>query len=203
MGDGLPEFSGRTITEAKQMGYLKYVREAWKKPQETMPELWHERLIKWRREPSTIKLEHPTRLDRARSLGYKAKNGFVIARQRVPRGGRMREKPAGGRRSKTARRLFILDQNYQTVAELRAQKKFPNCEVLNSYWVAQDGRFYWYEVILVDKEHPEILADKQLKWMAKPVHQGRVYRGLTSSARRSRGLLHHGKGAEKLRKNKY
>lgn len=185
------------------MGYLKYVREAWKTPRESMPEMWRERLLQWRREPVTIRIEHPTRIDRARSLGYKAKKGFVLVRQRVLRGGRMREKPSGGRRSKSSRRLLILDQSYQTVAEARAQKKYQNCEVLNSYWVAEDGLFYWYEIILVDKDHPEILADKQLKWIAKPVHQGRVYRGLTSSAKKSRGLLHKGKGAEKLRKNMY
>jgi large subunit ribosomal protein L15e len=181
------------------MGYLKYVREAWKKPQENMPALWRERLLKWRLEPATVKLDHPTRIDRARSLGYKAKNGFVLARQRVQRGGRMRERPAGGRRSKNARRLKILSMNYQLVAEQRAQKKFPNCEILNSYWVAQDGIYYWFEVILIDKENPEIIADKQLGWIAKPENRGRVYRGLTSAARRSRGLMNKGKGAEKIR----
>jgi len=189
----------RTTTEAINMGYLKYVRQVWKRPKDSMPELWRERLIKWRQEPTTVKLEHPTRIDRARSIGYRAKPGFIIARQRVDRGGRMREKPAGGRRSHTARRLKILNMPYQLVAEQRAQKKFPNCEVLNSYWLAKDGLYYWFEVILVDKENPQILADPLLGWMAKPVHRGRVYRGLTSTGRKSRGLLHKGKGAEKIR----
>ncbi|KKT75754.1 MAG: 50S ribosomal protein L15e, partial [Candidatus Peregrinibacteria bacterium GW2011_GWA2_44_7] len=40
-----------------------------------------------RKEPVTLVLEHPTRLDRARSLGYKAKQGCIVARQRVGRGG--------------------------------------------------------------------------------------------------------------------
>ena len=83
------------------MGYLKYVREAWKK--ELAPELTKERLIKWRREPATIRVEHPTRPDRAHSLGYKAKQGFIVVRQRVMRGGRMRPKIHGGRRPKASR----------------------------------------------------------------------------------------------------
>ena len=34
----------------------------------------------------TMRIEHPTRLDKARKLGYKAKQGFVVARTRVRRG---------------------------------------------------------------------------------------------------------------------
>ncbi|MBN1544427.1 50S ribosomal protein L15e [Candidatus Woesearchaeota archaeon] len=181
------------------MGYLKYIRRAWKAPKENMPEIWRERLLKFRREPVTVRIERPTRIDRARSLGYRAKPGFVIVRQRVKRGGRKREKVAGGRRSKTRRVTKILNMNYQQIAEQRAQVKYPNCEVLNSYWVAQDGINYWYEVILVDKEHPQIAADKQLSWMTKPEHKGRVFRGLTSAGRKTRGLRRKGKGAEKVR----
>jgi large subunit ribosomal protein L15e len=181
------------------MGYLKYVRELWKKPMENMPELWRERLIKWRQEPATVRLEKPTRIDRARSLGYRAKPGFVVVRQRVNRGGRQRAQIRSGRRSKTMRRVKILGMNYKQVAEQRAQKKYVNCEVLNSYWLAKDGKHYWFEVILVDKDHPQILADNELKWMAEPQHRGRVFRGLTSSGRTARGLHRKGKGAEKIR----
>jgi len=181
------------------MGYLKYVRKAWKKPQESNPELWRARLLQWRREPVTVRLDRPTRIDRARSLGYKAKKGFVIVRQRVQRGGRMREKFKSGRRSKTRRRVKIVGMNYQQVAEQRAVKKYTNCEVLNSYWVCQDGRYAWYEVILVERDAPELLKDRQLSWVGKTEHKGRVFRGLTSAGRKSRGLRRKGKGAEKVR----
>ncbi|MFQ5474292.1 MAG: 50S ribosomal protein L15e [Candidatus Nanoarchaeia archaeon] len=181
------------------MGYLKYVRALWKKPQEKMPEVWRERLIKWRREPVTVRTERPTRSDRARSLGYRAKQGIFVVRQRLSRGGRQREKITGGRRSKHSRRMKIVGKSYQQVAEQRAQKKYVNCEVLNSYWVAQDGQSIWYEVIMVDKDHPQITKDKNLRWISRPAHRGRVARGLTSSGKKSRGLLHKGKGAEKIR----
>jgi large subunit ribosomal protein L15e len=181
------------------MGYLKYIRKAWKKPQENMPELWRERLLKWRRDPVTLRVEKPTRIDRARSLGYKAKKGFVVVRQRVVRGGRKREQFKGGRRSKAMRRVKTVGVNYQQVAEQRVQKKFTNCEVLNSYWVAQDGKYAWYEVILVDKDSPQIMADKKLKWVTKSEQKGRVFRGLTSAGKKSRGLRKKGKGAEKIR----
>ena len=169
------------------MGMYKYVRNLWKKPKQNMPELWRERLIKWRKDPSTVRIERPTRIDRARSLGYKAKQGFLVVRQKVPRGGHMRPKIRKGRRSKHSRRVLILGKSYKQIAEERANKKFPNCEVLNSYWVAQDGKHYWFEIILIDKAHPVILADNDINWITQKQQTRRVYRGLTSSARKSRG----------------
>ena len=182
------------------MGFYKYMRQAWEKPRETLGDLYTGRLIAWRDEPVVLRLDGPTRLDRARSLGYKAKQGVFAARVRVLRGGHFRPKMAGGRRPKAMRRMKIVGKSYQWIAEERAQDKFLNCEVLNSYLVAQDGKHYWYEVILVDRDHPSVLADKDLAWVAQAQHRGRVYRGLTASGKRGRGILtHKGKGAEKLR----
>jgi len=179
------------------MGLYKHIREAWKKPKQTLKEINRERLISWRREPSTLRIERPTRLDRARSLGYRAKQGIIVVRQRVARGGRQREKFRSGRRPKHMRRKKIVAKNYQQVAEERANKKFVNCEVLNSYKVGKDGLYYWYEIILVDRDHPQILKDKKLGWMA--FKRGRAQRGLTSTGRKSRGLRHKGMGTEKIR----
>jgi len=178
----------------------KHIRKLWKKPRKTMPELWQKRLILWRKDPVTIRIKRPTRLDRARSLGYKAKKGFILVRQRVGRGGHKRPNITGGRRPKHARQKMVLNMNYQTIAEQRANKKYKNCEVLNSYWVAQDAQYKWYEIILVDPMHPQILADKNVSWMFRK--RGRVFRGLTSSGKKSRGLRNKGKGAEKVRPSK-
>lgn len=181
------------------MGMYKYVREAWKKPKENLKEFWTERMIKWRKQPVTIRLDRPTRIDRARSLGYKAKEGIFVVRQKLKRGGRMKPKPAGGRRPKRYGKRFTLRKNLQVIAEERANKKYKNCEVLNSYLVAKDGTHAWYEIILVDVNSPSIKADKDLKWIAEKQHTGRTYRGLTSAGRKMRGLRHKGKGAEKVR----
>ena len=181
------------------MGTYKYIRQAWKKPKEAIPDLWKTRLILWRRQPATVRMERPTRLDRARSLGSRAKQGIIVARQRVLRGGRQKPKPAGGRRPKRMSRRKIVGKSYQQVSEERASKAFKNCEVLNSYYVAKDGMYYWYEVILVDKSHPAVIADPRLSWVAKQHQKGRAFRGITSAGRKSRALLHKGKGAEKAR----
>ncbi|MBS1266627.1 MAG: 50S ribosomal protein L15e [Candidatus Woesearchaeota archaeon] len=179
------------------MGMYKYIREAWKKPKNS--EFWKKRLIKWRKEPVTVRIKRPTRLDKARSLGYRAKQGFVVVRQRINRGGKMRPQIRAGRRSKTSRRRFVLGKNYQQIAEERANKKFKNCEVLNSYEVGKDGRHYWFEIILVDRSHARIRSDKTIQWITSRKHKRRAYRGLTSAARKSRGLRNKGKGAEKVR----
>jgi LSU ribosomal protein L15E len=58
------------------------------------------RLIQWRRDPVVTRVEKPTRLNRAREIGYKAKPGFVVARVRVRRGGLNKPRPNSGRRPK-------------------------------------------------------------------------------------------------------
>ncbi|MBS3137621.1 50S ribosomal protein L15e [Candidatus Woesearchaeota archaeon] len=181
------------------MGLYQYIREAWKKPDDTIKQVMQQRLIEWRREPATFRIERPTRLDRARSLGYRAKPGILVVRQRVQRGGHWKPKPDGGRKPKRFGMHMVLKKSYQRIAEERAADKYPNCEVLNSYWVAKDGNYYWFEVIIIDKNHPAIKSDKQLSWIAEKQHTGRAYRGLTSAARRGRGMHRKGVGAEKVR----
>ncbi|PLW79386.1 50S ribosomal protein L15e [Candidatus Woesearchaeota archaeon] len=181
------------------MGLYQQIREAWKKPKTTIGDELKNYLIQWRKEPVTIKLERPTRLDRARSLGYKAKQGIVVVRQRVSITRRMREQPAGGRRPKANRRKKVVAKNFQQIAEERAQKKYVNLRVLNSYWVASDGKNHWYEIIFVDTEHPVIKSDKNLSVLGAKQHKGRVFRGLSSAGKKSRGLRNKGKGAEKIR----
>ncbi len=169
------------------MGVYKYIRQLWNQPKENLGELYKERIREWRKQPATVRLERPTRLDRARSLGYRAKQGFIIVRQRVRRGGHRRTHVGRkGRRSKRYHLRMTLIKNYQQIAEERAAKKYPNCEVLNSYWVGKDPLYYWYEVILVDKSHPAILSDKTISWITEPQHTRRVFRGLTSAGRKSR-----------------
>ncbi|MAG77751.1 50S ribosomal protein L15e [archaeon] len=180
------------------MGMYQEIRKLWKRPKQNLGTLYRERLIQWRREPTIISIERPTRLDRARSLGYRAKKGISVMRVRVKRGGRQREQRKKGRRSKTQRRRKIVGMSYQWIAENRAQKKHVNMEVLNSYQVAKDGLFYWFEVIMVDPQRPEIKSDKKLNFLCK--ERKRVFRGKTSAARKSRGLSRNkGIGAEKLR----
>lgn len=157
------------------------------------------KIASFRREGTVTRIDRPTRIDRARSLGYKSKQGFVLARVQVKKGVRKRPKPSGGRRPKRAGRFFSLGKSKRLVAEERASRKFPGLEVLNSYWVGEDGSHQWYEVILLDKSHPSVSRDRDRGWVAGSRHRGRVHRAKTSAGKKSRGLRKKGKGAEKMR----
>jgi len=186
-------------------GLYQHVRETWKQPKEATPHMFRQtRMAQWRREPVNCKIERPTRIDAARRLGYKAKQGVVMIRTRIRRGGlrkgkiHMKRKP-----SKAGIKKITMAKNTQRMAEERVARHFPNMEVLNSYWVGQDGKHKFYEVILIDTHHPAIIADKQLGVFSgangNKSHRGRAFRGKTSAGKRGRGLHNKGKGAEKLR----
>ncbi|MEK6934961.1 MAG: 50S ribosomal protein L15e [Nanoarchaeota archaeon] len=178
------------------MGTYKYLREFWQDKARYKPIL-QKYMIEWRKDNSIVKIERPLRLDRARSLGYKAKKGFILARVRILRGGKLRQKFKGGRRSKAMRRRKVLGKNYQWIAEERANRKFKNLTVLNSYQIGKDGKHYFFEVILVD---PEIVKNYEgFEWLKDKNNRGRVYHGKTSAGKKSRGLYNKGKGTEKLR----
>ncbi|MBU4070404.1 MAG: 50S ribosomal protein L15e [Nanoarchaeota archaeon] len=166
-------------------GLYHYLRQAWKKPDK---KTLRERMIVWRKSGVFTKVEKPLRLDRARALGYKDKKGFVTIRIRIKRGGHKRPRPNKGRRGKRLHTRKNLKMNYKWIAEQRVARKYKNLEVLNSYLIGKDGMHYFYEVICVDPQKPEIKNDKTINWICKPQHKKRPMRGLTSAAKKSRGL---------------
>ena len=165
------------------MSLTKYMREAWKKPDKATS---RERMIEWRKDGAITEVEKPLRIDRARSLGYKAKKGVKVVRVKLKRGGHKRIRPNKARRTKRLHIRKNLRMNYQEIAETRVARKYNNMEVLNSYQVGKDGMNYFFEVILVDRVAPEILSDKQLGQFVK-APKGRALRGLTSSGKKARG----------------
>ena len=146
----------------------RHLKEAWKRPEDSyIKDVMRQRAIYWRRQPASVRIDKPTRLDRARSLGYKAKKGFVVVRTRVRRGGRRKPRPVLGRRQKRMGvKKFTPAKSIRLMAEERTARKYPNLEVLNSYWVWQDGRHKWYEIILVNPNSPSIKSDKDVGWIA-------------------------------------
>lgn len=166
-------------------GMYHHIRKAWKKPDK---ETKRKRMIEWRHSENYLKVEKPLRLDRARTLGYKAKKGFVVVRTKVKRGGHKRPRPNKGRRSKRLHTRKNLRMNYKWIAEQRTARKYPNLEVLNSYLIGKDGMNYFYEVILVDPSKAEIKSDKKINWIAKKGNKKRAHRGLTSAGKKARGL---------------
>ena len=133
--------------------------------------LWNEnspdirdRVIGWRKQSAFTRIDRPSRLQRARRLGYKAKQGIIVVRMRVGTGGMRKQRPTGGRRPKHLGTVRIkADDSMKTVAERRVLEKYPNMKLLGSYFVYKDGMHYWFESILADPQHPRIIQDKELR----------------------------------------
>ena len=197
----MSEETTQEVRSVKGKSMYSYIADAWKNPSESyLKELNKERRIAWRREENFVRIDKPTRLDKARNVGYKAKQGYVLVRGRVRKGSFGKRKIKAGRRAKRKGILQItVGKSMQRIAEERAQKRFPNLEVLNSYWVGANGQYEWYEIILVDPAHPVIQAEPKINWICYNTQKGRVYRGKTSAGQKGRGMRVKGKGAEKVR----
>jgi large subunit ribosomal protein L15e len=177
-----------------------HIGEAWKGIERQHGSPQWERLVQWREGESFEKVEKPLRLNKARQLGYKAKQGIIVVRARVRRGGLNKKRFVQGRvPSKMGVAKITMRQNTQAIAEVRTAKHFPNLEVLNSYYVGEDGKNLYYEVILVDPYHPAIESDKDLNWLTQANARNRVLRGKTSAGQKHRGLRWTGKGSEHTR----
>ena len=161
------------------MGAYKYIQENIQKGYKARDETYRRRITGWRNEPVMFRVEKPSNLTRARRLGYKAKQGIVIIRTRIDKGRRKRRTPMGGRKPRHAY-LFVQPQlSHQAIAEQRVNRVYKNMEVMNSYWVGEDGEYKFFEVILGD---PTKVNSTSLNRKLKS------FRGLTSAGRKSRGL---------------
>ncbi len=141
------------------MGMYKYLNDAWNNREKTdLEPYFRDVAIRWRREPAVHRIERPTRLDRARALGYRSKQGYVVVRVRIRKGGARKPRPRSGRRQKALGvKRFTRALSLKRIAELRARTKFPNLRVLNSYYLWEDGTHHWFETIMHD---PQIFATK-------------------------------------------
>jgi large subunit ribosomal protein L15e len=178
------------------MGAYKYLEELWKKKQsDVLRFLLRIRCWEYRQLPAVHRATRPTRPDKARRLGYKAKQGFVIYRVRVRRGGRKRPNPKGivyGKPATQGINQLKWERSLRSKAEERAGRRCANLRVLNSYWVNQDASYKYYEIILVDPFHSAIRGDPRINWIVNPTQKHRELRGLTATGKKSRGL--QGKG---------
>jgi len=64
-------------------------------------ELFRQKVLGQRKKGvSVVRLEKPSNLPRARTLGYKAKTGFFVVLARIRKGSGMHKRPVKGRRPK-------------------------------------------------------------------------------------------------------
>ncbi|EPZ35492.1 ribosomal protein L15 [Rozella allomycis CSF55] len=177
------------------MGAYKYIEELYKKKQsDVLRFLMRIRCWEYRQLPAIHRASRPSRPDKARRLGYKAKQGYVIYRVRVRRGGRKRPNPKGqvyGKPKSQGINQLKAKRSHRALAEERVGRRCGNLRVLNSYWICQDATYKVYEVILVDPSHKAIRRDPRINWIVAPTHKHRECRGVTGAGKKSRGI---GKG---------
>jgi large subunit ribosomal protein L15e len=159
------------------MGAYKYLEELWRhKQSDVLRFLGRVRSWEYRQLSSIHRAPRPTRPDKARRVGYKAKQGYVVYRVRVRRGGRKRPMKKGiqyGKPKNQGITELKFARNKRSIAEERVGRKCGNLRVLNSYWVNEDAAYKYFEVILVDPQHNAIRNDPKANWICKPVMKHR------------------------------
>ena len=178
------------------MGAYEYIKKTIQQEFKERPLHFRARISEWRKGPTVARVERPTNIARARSLGYKAKKGIFVVRVRVDKGLRKRRNPRAGRQARHNYRYVQPSMSYQVMAEQKAARAHTNAEVINSYYVGEDGQNKFFEVIMADRASPDL--DSFTKKIVSRI--GRAFRGLTSAGRKSRGL--RAKGLRKQRKVK-
>ena len=172
------------------------MQEIWRKKQsEVMTFLLRVRCWQLRQLNAIHRAPRPTRPEKARRLGYRAKQGYLIYRVKVRRGCRKKQVPKGavfGKPANEGINQLKPIRNLQAIAETRVGKRVAKAlRVLGSYWVGQDSTFKYFEVICVDPFHKAVRHDPKINWICNAVHKHREQRGLTAAGRKHRGL---GKG---------
>ena len=143
--------------------------QVWLKMLKENPMELRQRAVIWRNQNAITRVEKPSRIARARRLGYKAKQGIIVVRMRVGTGGMRKERPRGGRRPKHLGVTKIkADVSMKQVAERRVLERYPNMKLLGSYFLYKDGMHYWFEIILADPSHPRIAKDKEIRKRVLP-----------------------------------
>jgi len=138
--------------------------QVWLKMLKENPMELRQRAVVWRNQNAVTRVEKPSRIARARRLGYKAKQGIIVIRMRVGTGGMRKQRPRGGRRPKHLGVTKIkADVSMKQVAERRVLERYPNMKLLGSYFLYKDGMHYWFEVVLADPSHPRIAKDKEIR----------------------------------------
>merc|ERR1712100_154824 len=153
------------------------------------------RCWEYRQLPVCHKASKPSRLDKARALGFKQKQGYSIYRVRIRRGGRKRAVHKGiiyGKPVHGGIRKLKKSRSHRSVAEEKIGRRCSNMRVLNSYWVGQDAAYKFFEVIMVDPGHNAIKKDPRINWIVSEKHNKRELRGLTSAGKKYRGLRQKG-----------
>ena len=195
-----------SVARHPSSGAYKYVEELWKKKQsDVLRFLQRVRVWEYRQLPSVVRVTRPSRPDKARRLGYKAKQGFCICRARVragPQEAREQGHPLRQARAPGCEEAEIRAQ--PAIGRGGARRARPLRRAPRAQLVLAQRRFVYkyYEVIMVDPMHKVVRNDPRINWICNPVHKHREIRSLTAAGRKYRGLGGKGHNYNKARPSK-
>ncbi len=178
------------IKNGEKMGAYKYIQESIQNARKERNKTYKSRIISWRKEGTVVRTERPINIPRARKCGYKSTKGFLVARVKIGKGMRKRPKPAKGRQARHNYRYTAPALSHQMIAEQKAGRVYKNCEVIGSYFIADDGQFKFFEIILADRDLPSSQSTATTR-------KGRAFRGLTSAGQKARKRLKTAKHSDK------
>ncbi len=130
------------------MSLYSHVRKSFIASFKTRSQTLRSRIAKWRKTPPVVRVDKPLNPLRARALGYKATQDFIMLRSRIAHGKRRRRRPDLGRKPGKNRKTEPPGQQLRVLAEKRAARRYPNLKLINSYLVGADGQYKFYEVIM-------------------------------------------------------
>merc|ERR1711981_341395 len=190
-----------TYSQNQIMSAYKYLEMLYRHKSSDMSRFLNRvRSWEYRQLPAVCAVNVPTRVEKARKLGYKATPGYCVFRVRVRKGDKVRQvkkgivygKPrnAGVHQQKSFRGL-------QLEAERMAEQSIAaGTRILNSYYVAKDGIYKYYEVLAVHPGCENIRRDPKINWICDQKHRNRAQRGITQAGQKNRGLRTKRKGTK-------
>lgn len=104
-----------------------------------------------RNQPIIKRIDGPTKLAKAKSVGYRAKQGYIIVRVRVSKGDFRRPRANHARRPSKSGIYYKLAISKENIARNRALKVFKNMDVVGSYFLIEDGKNKWFEIVMLDR----------------------------------------------------
>ncbi len=169
--------------------FYSHIKEAWKTPKEgKLAELQWQRKQEWRNQGAIERIERPTRLDKARELGYKAKQGIIVVRVSVRKGGARKQRHKAGRRTKR-QGVTASAAASPSRASPRSAPPAPPEPARAELLRRRTGRPP--EVAGSHPRRPRAPGHPERRRPQLDLrddHAGRAFRGLTDAGRRNRGL---------------
>ncbi len=128
------------------------------------------RLIKWHKGRPIVRVDGPTNIPRARTLGYKATKDIIVVRVRISKGKRVRRRADLGRKPGKNRKEVNPGAPLSYYAVVKAANRFSNLSPLGVYLAGETGTDKYFEIIMKNNcpQTPQGIVKQTAPVAAKP-----------------------------------